>query len=339
MRFKFGAIIGIMIGGAAAFYLDRDPHIGPLIDENWPLEAEHLPDRDIDSVTISPPIWREQLGPNILSRLNVNACFMRDQALVDAPPSWLQRPELTGQNLGKTPRYPPPNLADYPGLVKLEIIRSSEGRNREHCAGARIGENWIVTAAHCVINGPASVQPNDMIIIQPRLDVHEADTRITPVDSAFCHGAYNHESRKFDDDIALLYVKDSANLEGIAIVNIDTPDDDLQQDRFLQTRIAGWGKNGQNRFLQGGKVNLTNIGQTLMMSENIGPLGPCVGDSGGPLYVNAKGTEPLVGGILQSVTRGSCPADNNAFFLRLESYAGWIDRLIGMCDKDGAFVC
>jgi len=252
----------------------------------------------------------------------------------------MQRRPLGPGNAAREPARPAPDLSDHPGLVKLEQILSPAGAQRHHCAATRIGKNWFLTAAHCVKFRGHAASVYDMLIIAPQADVATADARILPVEGAVCHEAWYDQTNKFDDDVALVYVADTAGLADVPVARLDGADGfTLPPQAFERLYFAGWGKNGDNRFLQGGMLDLIALGETLVLADETGGFGPCVGDSGGPLYAAGGGREPVVAGVLSSVTNDACPPYDRAFYVRVKSFAEWIRGAMATCAQDGQFVC
>lgn len=323
--------LAILAGLAMGIFADRHPASRPLINDIWP---------GTDAPLVKLAEGASTLPQGALAEHGLRACFSRNREYEQAPPDWMQRRPLGPGNAAREPARPPPDLSDHPGLVKLEQILSPAGAQRHHCAATRIGENWFLTAAHCVkFRGrPASVY--DMLIIAPQADVATADARILPVEGAVCHEAWYDQTNKFDDDVALVYVADTAGLADVPVARLDGADGfSLPPRAFERLYFAGWGKNGDNRFLQGGMLELIALGETLVLADETGGFGPCVGDSGGPLYAAGGGREPVVAGVLSSVTNDACPPYDRAFYVRVKSFAEWIRGAMATCVQEGQFVC
>lgn len=329
MRSLFLIILGVLIGGAGSLYLDRSPEWRPQID------------------TLIAPIWSKVFPSELaeyglteadMASLSMVPCFERDPAFGESPPSWLSRNELGPMSAQRLPQREYPDLEAMPGLVKLEQILSAGGSQRHHCAATRISKHWFLTANHCVLMRGTSAVIVDMMIIAPQNDVMQANAKIVPVSAGICHSAWFNSTGKFDDDIALIYAEDVTGLEAVQIAKLDTAAAPLPPADYENAYFAGWGKNGDNRFLQGGPVNVSNLGEAFILGNNNGAFGPCVGDSGGPLYVGRDGA-PRVVGVLSSVTTDACPPYGLAFFMRVKSFQDWIQRAMTTCIKEGVFIC
>ena len=73
-----------------------------------------------------------------------------------------------------------------------------------------------------------------------------------------------------------------------------------------------------------------------LVTISIDGRGPCIGDSGGPLFAEATdGKRYLVGvlsGVEQAPGRQACEGDYTARYTNLQGYQHWIDNVIQACD-------
>ncbi len=328
-RALFLILVSLLMGAAAAFYLDRSADFRPAIDQI------------IDRFSPTPEVLeggRDRLGAAVLAEHTMLPCFARNPEFQDNPPSWLERRQLGPLSSQKEPLRDFPDLSKMPGLVKIEQILSSGGNQRHHCAATRVGEHWFVTANHCVLMRGTSAVVVDMVVIAPQNDVMQEDAVIVPVTGAVCNRSWYSDTGKFDDDIALLYIEDVSRLSDVKIATMDSAAAPLPVSEYEDAYFAGWGKNGENRFLQGGPLTISHIGGAFIMANNGGEFSPCVGDSGGPLYVGRDGQPRLVG-VLSSVTMDACPPYDLAFYVRLKTYDVWLRNVMKLCEQGGKFVC
>lgn len=328
-RSIFLILLSLIVGAGGAFYLDRSSDFRPSIDK---IIDQFLP----KSATVDE--GRDRLSSAVLEDNNMLPCFVRNEDFTEEPPSWLARRPLGPLSSQKEPLRDYPDLSKMPGLVKIEQILSSGGNQRHHCAATRVGQHWFVTANHCVLMRGSSAVVVDMIIIAPQDDVMQEDAVIVPVSGAICHSAWYSSTGKFDDDIALVYVDDVSRLNDVAIATLDSASTPLGRSEYDDAYFAGWGKNGENRFLQGGPLKIAHVGGAFIMADNGGAFSPCVGDSGGPLYVGRDGKPRLVG-VLSSVTTDACPPYDLAFYVRVKSYDVWLRNVMKLCEQSGQLVC
>lgn len=331
MRTFLLLLVGIAAGIAAGIFADRHPTSRPVISDIWP---------GANAPRVQLPAGASALPADALAEHGFRACFSRNRDYALTPPDWMARNTLGPRSAAQQPTRTPPELEVHPGLVKLEQILSPVGTQRHHCAATRIAENWFLTAAHCAKFRGTAASVYDMIIVAPQIDTAGEDAIIVPVEGAVCHDAWYEQTNKFDDDVALLYVADPTPLSAVRIARLDGADGfSLPPSAFDQLYFAGWGKNGNNRFLQGGPLDLLRLGETLVLADQVDGFGPCVGDSGGPLYAAGGEREPVVAGVLSAVTNDSCPPYDRAFYVRVRSFIDWIETGMATCAQGGRFVC
>lgn len=145
------------------------------------------------------------------------------------------------------------SAASYNTELSKREERATLGRNRapwerEHvCGGAFIGENWVLTAAHCIIPMPASgFLPNREIKLGS-LYLDSAAQRFT-IDAVVYHAGYN-SADSFRNDIALLRLNrtpvtsrtlNDGNILEAALPTVGGPSPGLQDDLI----VSGWGYSG-----------------------------------------------------------------------------------------------
>tara|TARA_X000000950_G_scaffold285152_1_gene390228 strand:+ start:59421 stop:60491 length:1071 start_codon:yes stop_codon:yes gene_type:complete len=329
LRYFWVCVISLLVGAAGSHFVFENAAVQSGLDRlsGASREAVVLPDSETGMISQA-----------VLQDMSIISCFQRSEDYAAEEPVWMQRSIFASNGVERQAERPFPNIETLPGLVKLEQILSPGGSQRNHCAATRISENWFLTANHCVqMRGTAS-PVFDMLIIAPDDDVMRPDTRILPVDGAVCHAAWYSQTGKFDDDIALVFVANTAEIADIPIAQFDRSGSTVPLSPGDESHFAGWGRNGQNRFLQGGDLTVRTVGEAYILADNSGDFAPCVGDSGGPLYVEENDTQTVVG-ILSSVTTGGCPPYGGAFYMRVKSYENWIQRTMSVCEHEGRFVC
>ncbi|MEL6753872.1 MAG: trypsin-like serine protease [Pseudomonadota bacterium] len=273
----------------------------------------------------------------VLASLDMQTCFDAEAKFSDnSERVWLDRAVRATPEPGT---WQFPDLANYPGLVKLEQIKSSLGNSREHCGAARIAENWFMTASHCVLDYQAlSAAATDLMLLTPAEDIFSEAVETVPVTGAVCHLDFGMDQWRFSNDIALLYVEDTSGLVSVPIATLEPEDSDLRRGDIDAFHIAGWGSNGDFRFLQGGVVAPERVGQSVLVTARIDAKGPDVGDSGSPLYTFIDG-EPVVIGVLSNVRRQVPPELKSAAYVRVKGVRDWLETAMAVCGQDGEFVC
>lgn len=299
--------------------------------EEPPLQIDGLPD-------ILP--GATHLEAASLDAFSVQRCFegLGEDTTLARP--WLRRDTVSP---GLTDPVRPtefPDLAAHPGLIKLEIVHSKLGTDREHCGAVRVAKHWFLTAAHCFqTEDPDRRLPvYDIIAVTPSVDARSPGTRTVALTGAVCHGEHGVSRLRYPTDIALFFLDDVAAFAGVPIARLERGDMYLRADQFADAYIAAWGRNGGSRYLQGGPVSISQFGESVLVSERIGPRGPNVGDSGAPLYID-YGDGPLVVGVLSQVTQDSETLGDTGIYVRAKSVRAWAARTMALCERDGAYIC
>ncbi len=333
MRVFIFGVFCLIIGAGLGIFADRTAPTDGWIEAYYPLTS--TPDGPVLPVVGELPLTPDQIAP-----FGLETCFPRPMAQEVTDRSWLNRVVEQGGLYPRETLPASPDLSAYPGLIKIEGIRSPGGTDREHCAAARISEHWFLTAAHCIVdNDIETAKPTfDVIAITPSQDDTLAGTQVVSITGAICHAAYGMNRGQYPNDVALFYLEDVSAFEAVDIATLETPDMKLLSTDFGFAYIAGWGKNGGSRFLQGGPVEITEVGEAILTSLRIGPRGPNQGDSGAPLYID-YGKGPVVAGVLSQVSQDADLLGETGLYVRGKAISDWADRAMTICAQDGRYVC
>ncbi|MEM9938216.1 MAG: trypsin-like serine protease [Pseudomonadota bacterium] len=336
MRTLFGLVVGLMLGLGVGIFADRVSPTRELIDPYF--DTGKAP--EAGDALLSPNSDGDAFTADQLGEFAIEPCFPRQAALAVEDRPWLDRPINQGGLQTESALSPFPDLNNYPGLIKIEGIRSAVGSEREHCAAARIAQHWFLTAAHCIIDlDIQTARPTyDVIAVTPSEDVFSEGTTVISIDAALCHSAYGMNRQQYPNDVALFYIENVDAFEDVEIVSFEGSDAALTRSDFSVAYVSGWGKNGGTRYLQGGPVSMSEIGEAVLISDRIGPRGPNVGDSGAPLYITTP-DGPMVVGVLSQVNQDSGGLGDRGIYIRTKSIEDWIDRTLKICEKDGTFLC
>lgn len=345
MRVFISLLFGLIIGVGTGIFADRTTPTKELIDPYFEMVVQSdTPDELETEAEAAPPLQlvegADAFTSAELANFAIEPCFPRTNRADPEMRPWLSREVDAGGFIERSELQSFPDLAAYPGLIKIEGIRSSSGSQREHCAAARISEHWFLTAAHCIVDlGISTARPTyDVIAVSPAIDANEAGVEVVSVTSALCHSAYGMNRQQYPNDIAVFYLEDVSAFESVAIVGIETADLGLLSPDFANIYISGWGKNGGTRYLQGGRVTMREAGEAVLITDRVGTHGPNVGDSGAPLYVD-RGDGPLVVGVLSQVTQDIDGRGDRGIYIRAKSISDWVHRATRICEQDGAFLC
>lgn len=231
-------------------------------------------------------------------------------------------------------------ISAAPYQVSMEIGGSHA------CGGSIIANQWILTAAHCVVLGGATTS-NTVIHAGSNDQTSSAGQNIS-VDAIYTHPSYNSTTQ--ENDIALLHLSSpltyNHNVMPIEYANsCNTKPADYTAGNPVY--LSGWGITcnscGVATFLQGLSIpfvtNATamalnvayNSGYTANISSNMiafynSGTGAGPGDSGGPAVIDKNGNKINLG----ASSWGYWPKDQlPTVYTNVRNYASWIQSITG----------
>ncbi|MEM1037474.1 MAG: trypsin-like serine protease [Pseudomonadota bacterium] len=232
-------------------------------------------------------------------------------------------------------------LAAFPGLVKMEPKEFLPGGAiaSGHCGATRIAETWFITAAHCLDDD------YDEVTLITGVDnlANPMAVRVNAV-SSLCHAAYGGAGGAYVNDIALLRIleTEAEKLGTIPIARFGESDKALVPFNYTEADMAGWGITSfagslSNQLLTT-RLEMTGTGPAAIGVRSVEGAGPCIGDSGGPLYVTEETGERTVVGVLSVVeqnmtTGGFCEGEYGARYTNVQGYLRWIEDVMAACDS------
>ena len=131
----------------------------------------------------------------------------------------------------------------WPWQVALTISDQPVSANSQFCGGSMVMDQWVLTAAHCVMHkgedGEAvTLDPGEVSIVVGTNRLDGSGDRI-PVASVYIHPSY--DVNDFDYDIALIKLSRAPQ---VAYQTINIPDadyGDLLRKPGITTVVTGWG--------------------------------------------------------------------------------------------------
>jgi hypothetical protein len=212
------------------------------------------------------------------------------------------------------------------------------------CGGSIIGNNWVVTAAHCTKNSTGGATPASEMFVRVGLNnpSNANEGKTYSVSEAIVNEGY--DSQTLLNDIALLRLTDTINFVNATPIKLVTTVDAVKGaiDPGVMSWVTGWGLTNVNpevfpTSLQ--KVQLPIISDAqastvwgtipatdLMAGYLNGNKDACNGDSGGPLVVPVFGEYKLAG----IVSWGSPNCNTYGAYTSVSDMESWIRTKTGI---------
>jgi len=196
---------------------------------------------------------------------------------------------------------------EYPWLALVRTQRrDNSGRLSTYiCGGSVISDQWVLTAAHCVVDD----RKGDVVRVSVELGQHHRNTDaiievLIPLAQVIIHPDYR-SPRGSSNDLALLKLDDPVDFNNVPDVRpVCLPSDRDERFTGLRVTVAGWGRTAPNE----GSSNVPLETEVNVISDStcketygsrisddmictISPRdgavfqGSCKGDSGGPLMI------------------------------------------------------
>ena len=131
----------------------------------------------------------------------------------------------------------------WPWQVAMMVAGAPVGVDSQFCGGSLVLDEWVLTAAHCVVMmddmGVYALQPQDIAILAGTNELSPGKGDLIPVEAIYTHPSYDRT--RFDFDIALVKL---ARAPQVPYQTIEVPDaeyGDLLNQQGVTTIVTGWG--------------------------------------------------------------------------------------------------
>ncbi|XP_016986391.2 trypsin beta [Drosophila rhopaloa] len=237
-------------------------------------------------------------------------------------------------------------IGQFPYQVSVQL-------NGQHiCGGAVIGDNFVLTAAHC-FEGSSVIDSEDYTV-RVGSSEHASGGHVLSLRQVITHGGYNPQSH--DNDLALLILNARLNYtEHLQPVPLATLRDPPTADTRLL--VSGWGFEAEEggasgevgvspqlRFVD---VDLVDSDQCRRAYRQVLPItqrmicaarpghDSCQGDSGGPLvgFPADEGPAKLLG--IVSWGLGCANPNYPGVYTSVAAFRNWIDAQVGAWGWNG----
>lgn len=239
------------------------------------------------------------------------------------------------------------DAGEYPWQVALVGGSTSDLFNGQFCGGSLIHAQWVLTAAHCVVQGGVTVAASSLDVVAGINNLSsDVSYQRRDVIQVIPHPSYNPSTQ--DNDIALLQLASAVTLGGSGngkTAAIPLVPSNIGALTGVTSTVTGWGNTStvSNVFLpelrevevpiydnsvcnDASHYNGSITANMICAGFDAGGKDSCQGDSGGPLVVLNSGQFVLAGVVSWGI--GCAQPMLPGVYTRVSQYVTWVNSYV-----------